>query len=207
MANWTEASRKLSGQILSVDTWLPREMPEYAQGFMYMLGSLTASSFVALVLSGILLAMNGPASWSYNGAMRFVAATHFWAVQAFFFFMMLHLLRVFFTGAWRGGRGLTWLVGATAFLVAIPTAFTGFLLNGDFYSQWNAVQAKDGLNAMGLGWVNLTNAGQMFGMHVVVMPLVLTVIIGAHITLVRLKSVVPPYPDTADRRAAERSPS
>jgi quinol-cytochrome oxidoreductase complex cytochrome b subunit len=69
------------------------------------------------------------------------------------------------------------------------------------------VQAKDGLNAMGLGWVNLTNAGQMFGMHVVVMPLVLTVIIGAHITLVRLKSVVPPYPDTADRRAAERSPS
>jgi quinol-cytochrome oxidoreductase complex cytochrome b subunit len=195
MANWTAETKRVMGQVLSADTWLPTEMPEYAQGFMYMLGSLTASSFVVLVLSGILLAMNGPASWTTNAAMRFVAATHFWSVQAFFFFMMLHLWRVFFTGAWRGGRGLTWLLGAVAFLMAIPTAFTGFLINGDLYSEWNAVQAKDGLNALGLGWVNLTNSGQMFGMHVVVLPLVLTVVIGLHITLVRLKSVVPPYPD------------
>ena len=194
MANWTQASQKRLRAILSVDTWLPDTMPEYAQGFMYMLGSLTASSFVVLVISGLVLAANGPASWSYNGAMRFIAATHFWGVQAFFFFMMLHLWRVFFTGAWRGGRGLTWVVGSIALLMAIPTAFTGFLINGDLYSQWNAVQAKDGLNALGLGWVNLTNSGQMFGMHVIVMPLVLAFFIGAHITRVRLKSVVPPYP-------------
>jgi ubiquinol-cytochrome c reductase cytochrome b subunit len=197
MSNWTVASRQSLRTVMSADTWLPTELPEYARGFMYMLGSLTASSFVVLVVSGLLLAMNGADTWSYNGAMRFVAATHFWGVQAFFFFMMLHLWRVFFSGAWRGGRGLTWLLGAIAFLVAIPTAFTGFLINGDLYSQWNAVQAKDGLNALGLGWVNLTNAGQMFGMHVVVMPLVLTVIIGLHLALVRVKSVVPPYPTHA----------
>lgn len=196
MANWTATSKRMLGEVLSAETWLPTEMPEYAQGFMYMLGSLTASSFVVLIVTGILLAMNGADTWSYNGAMRFVAATHFWAVQAFFFFMMLHLWRAFFTGAWRGGRGATWLLGAVAFLIAIPTAFTGFLINGDLYSQWNAVQAKDGLNALGLGWVNLTNGGQMFGMHVVVLPLVLTAVIGLHITRVRMKSVVPPYPET-----------
>ncbi|AEJ41238.1 cytochrome b/b6 domain protein [Sulfobacillus acidophilus TPY] len=195
MANWTEASKRHFSRVMSAETWLPSEMPEYAQGFMYMLGSLTASSFVVLIISGLILAANGPDTWSYNGAMRFVAATHFWAVQAFFFFMMLHLWRVFFTGAWRGGRGMTWLLGAIAFILAIPTAFTGFLINGDLYSQWNAVQAKDGLNALGLGWVNLTNAGQMFGMHVAVLPLLLTLVIGAHITRVRLLSVVPPYPD------------
>lgn len=195
MTNWTLTVKQRLAHVLSADTWLPSEMPEYAQGFMYMLGSLTASSFVVLVISGILLAMNGPETWSYNSAMRFVAATHFWSVQAFFFFMMLHLWRVFFTGAWRGGRGFTWLLGAITFLVAIPTAFTGFLINGDLYSQWNAVQAKDGLNALGLGWVNLTNAGQMYGMHVVVLPLVLAVLIGLHITQVRIRSVVPPYPN------------
>ncbi len=195
LANWTLTSKKMLSEVLSAETWLPSEMPEYAQGFMYMLGSLTASSFVILIVSGILLAMNGPDTWSYNGTMRFVAATHFWAVQAFFFFMMMHLWRVFFTGAWRGGRGATWLLGAVALLIAIPTAFTGFLINGDLYSQWNAVQAKDGLNALGLGWINLTNGGQMFGMHVVVLPLVLTLVIGMHITRVRMKSVVPPYPD------------
>lgn len=200
MANWTESSRRMLAQVLSVDTWLPTEMPEYAQGFMYMLGSLTASSFVVLVITGVLMAMNGPDTWSYNGAMRFAAATHFWAVQAFFFFMMLHLWRVFFTGAWRGGRGGTWLLGAIAFLLAIPTAFTGFLINGDLYTQWNAVQAKDGLNALGLGWVNLTNAGQMFGMHVVVLPLVMAGVVGWHITRVRLRSVVPPYPLRPSRK-------
>lgn len=191
---------------MSVQTWLPDTMPEYAQGFMYMLGSLTASSFVVLILSGIVLAANGPAAWSYNPAVKFVAAVHFWSVQSFFFFMMLHLWRVFFTGAWRGGRGMTWVLGAVAFIVAIPTAFTGFLINGDLYSQWNAVQAKDGLNALGLGWVNLPNAGQMFGMHVVVLPLTLTLIIGAHITRVRLKSVVPPYPENVSTPVKEDTP-
>ncbi|NMP21031.1 cytochrome b N-terminal domain-containing protein [Sulfobacillus harzensis] len=200
MANWTAASKRMMERTLSAETWLPTEMPEYAQGFMYMLGSLTASSFVVLVITGVLMAMNGPDTWSYNGTMRFVAATHFWAVQAFFFFMMLHLWRVFFTGAWRGGRGLTWLIGAIAMLIAIPTAFTGFLINGDLYAQWNAVQAKDGLNALGLSWVNLTNGGQMFGMHVVVLPLVLSAVVGAHIVRVRLKSVVPPYPNVKVRK-------
>ncbi len=195
MANWTLTTKKLVADVMSADTWLPSEMPEYAQGFMYMLGSLTASSFVVVCISGALLAMNGPDSWVYNSALRFVDATHFWSAQAFFFFMMLHLWRVFFTGAWRGGRGRTWLLGAIAFLIAIPTAFTGFLINGDLYSEWNAVQAKDGLNALGLGWVNLTNSGQMFAMHVVILPLTLSAVIALHIIRVRLKSVVPPYPE------------
>ena len=204
MANWTVASKRLLSGVMSAETWLPTELPEYARGFMYMLGSLTASSFAVLVASGIVLAMNGPASWSYNGAMHFVAATHFWAVQAFFFFMVLHLLRVYFSGAWRGGREKTWLLGTLSLLVAIPTAFTGYLMRGDFYSQWNAVQAKDGLNAMGLAWFNVLNAGQMYGMHVVVLPLVLSVLIALHITLIRVKGVVPPYPARDEDEAARR---
>ncbi len=195
MANWTETSKHYLQTILSAETWLPTVMPEYARGFMYMLGSLTASSFVVVCVSGLFLAANGPESWVTNTALRFDSTIHFWSSQAFFFFMMLHLWRVFFTGGWRGGRTTTWMLGALALLIAIPTAFTGYLINGDLYTEWNAVQAKDGLNAMGLGWVNLTNSGQMFGMHVIVLPALLTIILALHITLVRVKSVVPPYPE------------
>jgi ubiquinol-cytochrome c reductase cytochrome b subunit len=192
--NWTEYLREHIGFLFSMDTWLPTELPEYAFGLLYTLGSLTASSFVILVVSGVLMAANGPQWWAVSPVGFFMRGVHFWSVQAFFFFMILHLLRVYFSGAWRGGRERTWLLGTLSLLVAIPTAFTGYLMRGDFYSEWNAVQAKDGLNAMGLAWFNVLNAGQMYGMHVVVFPLILGVLIALHITLIRVKGVVPPYP-------------
>lgn len=205
--NWTEYLRKKTAILFSVDTWLPMELPEYAQGFMYTLGSLTASSFVVLVLSGVVMAANGPQWWARSSLGFFMRGVHFWAVQAFFFFMILHLLRVFFSGAWRGGRERTWLLGALSLFVAIPTAFTGYLMRGDFYSQWNAVQAKDGLNALGLGWFNVLNAGQMYGLHIVVLPLTLMALIALHIALIRIKGVVPPYPPDAERQANEATAS
>lgn len=195
--NWTVALRKHLTQVFSIDTWLPVELPEYAIGFFYTLGSLTASSLVILIVSGVIMSANGPMWWMRSDIGFFMRGVHFWAVQAFFFFMIMHLLRVFFTGAWRGGRERTWLLGGLALLLAIPTAFTGYLMRGDFYSQWNAVQAKDGLNALGLAWLNTNNAGQMYGLHIVVFPLLLMGIVTLHIVMIRIKGVVPPYP-TAD---------
>ncbi len=200
--NWTLYVRQKSAVLFSLDTWLPTELPEYATGIMYTLGSLTASSFVVLVISGILMAANGPQWWTISPIGFYLRGIHFWAVQSFFFFMVLHLLRVFFSGAWRGGRERTWLLGTLALLVAIPTAFTGYLMRGDFYSQWNAVQAKDGLNALGFAWFNTLNAGQMYGLHVVVFPVILASIIAVHLAWVRIKGVVPPYP-APDELASE----
>lgn len=194
------------GILFSVDVWLPQELPEYAFGVLYTLGSLTASSFVVLVVSGVVMAANGPQWWTVSPIGFFFRGVHFWAVQAFFFFMILHLLRVFFSGAWRGGRERTWLLGTLSLLLAIPTAFTGYLMRGDFYSQWNAVQAKDGLNAMGLAWLNVLNAGQMYGLHVVVMPLLLAGLILLHIILIRVKGVVPPYPNPGEDISAGAEP-
>ncbi|MDA8194285.1 MAG: cytochrome b N-terminal domain-containing protein [Thermaerobacter sp.] len=199
--NWTVSMREKSAELFSLDTWLPTELPEYATGFMYTLGSLTASSFVILLISGIIMAANGPQWWTISALGFFLRGVHFWSVQAFFFFMILHLLRVFFSGAWRGGRERTWLLGTLALLIAIPTAFTGYLVRGDFYSQWNAVQAKDGLNALGLAWFNTLNAGQMYGLHVIVFPFILGGIIAMHIAMIRIKGVVPPYPSDRERAA------
>ncbi len=192
--NWTVYIREKMRVLFSLDTWLPTELPEYASGLLYTLGSLTASSFVVLVLSGVIMAANGPQWWTISAVGFYLRGIHFWSVQAFFFFMILHLLRVFFSGAWRGGRERTWLLGTLALLLAVPTAFTGYLMRGDFYSQWNAVQSKDGLNALGFAWFNPLNAGQMYGLHVVVMPMILGGVIAVHIAFIRIKGVVPPYP-------------
>ena len=96
-------------------------------------------------------------------------------------------------GAWRGNRALTWMTGVLAFLGSIGTAFTGYLSQSNFDSQWISGQAKDGLNSVGIGaFFNVLNPAQMLLWHVVLLPLVLGVIVVLHVVLVRRHGIVPP---------------
>ena len=66
---------------------------------------------------------------------------------------------------------MTWISGAVTFLVAIPCAFTGYVSQQNFDAQWISTQAKDGLNAVGVGaFFNVTNFGQMYSYHVLLLP-------------------------------------
>ena len=115
--------------------------------------------------------------------------------------MVVHLWGKFFMAAWRGRRALTWMTGAVSFLVSIGAAFTGYLSQQNFDSQWIGGQAKDGLNASGVGaFFNVLNFGQMLLWHVLLLPLVIALLVGGHILLVRRRGVVPPLP-------APRSPA
>jgi ubiquinol-cytochrome c reductase cytochrome b subunit len=110
--------------------------------------------------------------------------------------MVIHLWGKFFMAAWRGKRALTWITGAVSFLGSIGAAFTGYLVQSNFDSQWIATQAKDGLNSVGIGaWFNVLNYGQMLLFHIVLLPLVLGVLVILHVLLVRRRGVVPPFED------------
>jgi ubiquinol-cytochrome c reductase cytochrome b subunit len=138
-----------------------------------------------------------------------VNSLHLWSVELFFFFMVIHLRGQFFMAAWRGRRALTWITGVVAFVGSIGTAFTGYLVQQNFDSQWIATQAKDGLNSVGVGaWFNVLNTGQMLLWHVLLLPLVLGVLVVAHVLLVRRRGVVPPLdaPATVEVPPTEVSP-
>jgi quinol-cytochrome oxidoreductase complex cytochrome b subunit len=91
------------------------------------------------------------------------------------------------------------ITGAIAFLVSIATAFTGYLSQQNLDSQWIGGQAKDGLNAAGIGaFFNVLNFGQMLLWHVVLLPLAVAFLIGVHILQVRRRGVVPPLPVKGD---------
>ncbi|MHB8294099.1 MAG: cytochrome b N-terminal domain-containing protein [Acidimicrobiales bacterium] len=180
---------------LSFDKLLPTTQPVYVRSVVYSFGALTLGALVMLVISGVVLAANGPGWWSQPGLGSFTRAVHFWATQAFFFFLLLHLTAQFFMGSWRHGRQATWVVGAVSFGVAVLEGFTGYLSRGDFFSQWNQVQSKDAFNASGLGaWLNVLNSGQIYGLHIAVLGPVLLALVGLHLAQVRRKGVVPPYP-------------
>lgn len=191
--NWTAAVR---GRLEDItwDSLLPTEQPVYVRSVVYSFGALTLGSLVIVIASGILLAANGPFWWQTPGAGVFVRGLHFWGVQTFFFFMILHLTAQFFMGSWRLGRGGTWILGVLSFATSVITAFTGYLSRGDFFSQWNQVQSKDAFNGAGVdGFLNVLNNGQVYGLHIAVLPLILLALVGWHVLEVRRKGVVPPY--------------
>jgi quinol-cytochrome oxidoreductase complex cytochrome b subunit len=195
-----------------VRTWMPLEdlLPDHLPAFVrspaYFFGVVSLSSLVLLILSGILLAAFGPQWWHDNPIGHFVNSLHFWCAEAFFFSMTLHLWLAFFKGAWRHGRRLTWVSGMFAFLAAIGTAFTGYLSMTNFSAQWIAVSGKDALNSVGIGaFFNLLNFGQMYGFHIVLLPLVLVLLIGIHLLQVRIRGIVRPYAPTIEEERAREA--
>ncbi len=201
MSNWTLGVRQRIDKSLPTDQVLPDQQPTYVRSSLYLLGAATLVSFVIIIVSGIILALFGPQWWHESAVGHFFNSVHFWSVQAFFLFMALHLWTTFLMGAWRDGRAKTWMAGVLAFVVSIVAAFTGYLSQTNFDSQWIAVSAKDLMNSIGVGgFFNPLNFGQMYSYHIFVLPAAILGIIGLHILLVRLRGVVRPYPGRGEQR-------
>jgi ubiquinol-cytochrome c reductase cytochrome b subunit len=161
--------------------------------WIYVFGVLTLASFVVVLATGGVLAMGGVAWWHTSDLGRFVNSLHLWSVEIFMAVMVIHLWGKFWMAAWRGRRALTWITGVIAFVASIGTAFTGYLTQSNFDSQWISGEAKDGINSIGVGgFFNVLNPGQMLLWHVVLLPVAVGVIAVLHIVLVRRHGVVPP---------------
>jgi quinol-cytochrome oxidoreductase complex cytochrome b subunit len=198
--NLTGRLRQRLVREVALEDLLPDELPVYVHAYVYLFGIATIASLVFLMLSGVWLAAAGPTWWHASGLGHFINSVHFWSVQAFFFFMVVHLWTTFFQGAWRDGRGGTWVLGVLCFLVGIGTAFTGYVIQQNFAAQWIAVEAKDAMNSIGVGGLfNVLNFGQMYGWHVAILPLALSLLVGLHLLMVRMRGVVRPYPDATEQ--------
>ncbi len=195
-SGWTAALRDQLNRRLTIEELLPTRQPAYVGSWVYVFGVVTIAALVWVVVSGVVLALMGSAWWHTSSLGHFFNSIHFWSVQMFFIFMVLHLWGQYWGAGWRDGRAKTWMVGVVIFLVSIVTAFTGYLVQQNFDSQWIAVNAKDAINATGLGgFFNVLNFGQMYGLHVMLFPIAVTLLVVLHILQVRSKGVVRPLGD------------
>jgi hypothetical protein len=177
--------------------------------WIYVFGVLSIASLVVLIGSGTILALKGPTWWHVSGIGHFFNSIHLWSVELFFFFMVIHLWGKYWMAAWRGGRSRVWITGAVTFLVAIPCALTGYVSQQNFDAQWISTQAKDAMNAVGIGaFFNLLDFGQMYSWHVLLLPVAVVLLVVAHVLLVRKHGVVPPFPlaEMAAGKTAEPQP-
>jgi hypothetical protein len=75
----------------------------------------------------------------------------------------------------------------------LALCFTGYVSQQNFDSQWISTSGKDAFNSVGVGaFFNVMNTGQMLMWHIVLLPIALIAIVGAHVLLVRMRGVSHP---------------
>src|SRR5579863_10262372 len=204
---WTARVRRRALKSLPPGKLLPDTQPAYVASWIYVFGVGSLAALGVAIVSGFGLALGGPDWWHYNPVGHFFNSLHLWSVELFMALLVIHLWGKFWMAAWRGRRAMTWITGVVAFVVSVVECFTGYLSQQNFDSQWISTSGKDAFNAAGIGAIwNAMNFGQMLMWHVVLLPIALTAIIGAHVLLVRVRGVVRPLPatDAAPCRGATR---
>jgi len=191
--SWTVRLRTWITGLVPAGEALPDKQPAYVASWIYVFGVLTLAALVVVLVSGAGLAIGGSAWWHVSSLGHYVNSLHLWSVELFFAFMVVHLWGKFWMAAWRGKRATTWVTGVVAFVTSIGTAFTGYLSQSNFDSQWIGAEGKDGINSIGVGaWFNVLNPGQMLLWHVVLLPVAVGILVVWHVILVRRHGVVPP---------------
>jgi quinol-cytochrome oxidoreductase complex cytochrome b subunit len=206
---WTNRVRRRALRLLPPGKLLPDRQPAYVRSWIYVFGVASLATLALAIVSGFALALGGPDWWHYNSVGHFFNSLHLWSVELFMAFLVIHLWGKFWMAAWRGRRAMTWITGVVAFLASVVECFTGYLSQQNFDSQWIATNGKDALNAMGVGaFFNVLNFGQMLMWHIVLIPIILVALVGAHVLMVRVRGVSHPLParprwrDRAARKAA-----
>lgn len=128
----------------------------------FMLGEIALYSFIILLLSGVYLTLFFDPSLSkviYDGAYAplngvemsrayetalnisfevrgglFIRQVHHWAALLFAVSIVVHMLRIFFTGAFRKPREANWVIGCVLLLLSVAEGFMGYSLPDDLLS-------------------------------------------------------------------------
>ena len=210
---WTYRLRRWVLRLLPPGKLLPDRQPAYVASWIYTFGVASLAALGVAIVSGFALAVGGVDWWHTNPVGHFFNSLHLWSVELFMAFLVIHLWGKFWMAAWRGRRAMTWITGVIAFMASVVECFTGYLSQQNFDSQWISTSGKDSFNSVGIGafW-RAMDFGQMLLWHVVLVPIVLVAIVGAHILLVRVRGVSHPLPahlggpgTARERRKAQRA--
>jgi len=129
--------------------------------YFYCFGGITFTLFILLALTGFLLSAHYLPSEAeaYKSIQRLgkdvplgglLRAVHHWAGNLMVVTILLHLLRVFITGAYKNPRELHWVAGSFLLLLTLGFGFTGYLLPWDQKAYWATVVGTNMLGSVPL---------------------------------------------------------
>jgi quinol-cytochrome oxidoreductase complex cytochrome b subunit len=128
---------------------------------------------------------------------QFTRNMHRWAAHGMVLVVILHMVRTFYTGAYKPPREFNWIVGVVLLLLTLGASFTGYLLPWDQLSYW-AITVGSNIAGyapvVGLSMREIllggTEVGQgtlirFYTLHVALLPMSLVLLISLHIWRVR----------------------
>ena len=216
-ANYIDERTSISGLVKELGR---KVFPDH---WSFMLGEVALYSFVVILLSGTFLtfffqpsmaevtyqgsyvplkgiqmsaayASSLDISFDVRGGLLF-RQIHHWAALLFIAAIGLHMLRVFFTGAFRKPREINWFIGFVLFVLAMAEGFTGYSLPDDLLSG-NGLQIINGIikgiPVVGT-WISYllfggefpgtTLVAMFYSIHILLLPAILVAALGAHLLL------------------------
>lgn len=190
---------------------------------LYALGSFSTIAYIVAAVSGALLGFYyAPAAANANGQPTiayeqiafimtelnfgfFLRSLHRWSAQFMVAAVFLHMLRVYFTGAYKEPREVNWIIGVVLILLLLLFGFSGYLLPWNQLSLWAGqigVEMAQSVPLVG-EWAALLVFGgfqmgqptlmRMYIMHVFLLPFVVTALIALHVGIVWMQGIAEPH--------------
>jgi ubiquinol-cytochrome c reductase cytochrome b subunit len=218
-------------------TFMDKIFPDH---WSFMLGEIALYSFVILLVTGVFLTLyfvpsssvvvyHGPylpldgqrvtqafestvnISFKVRGGLL-MRQMHHWACDIFVGSLVVHMARVFFTGAFRKPRELNWTIGLTLLILTIANGFLGYSLPDDLVSgtgiriAYSILLSVPFVGSYLAFWVfggNFPGSAtipRFFILHVLIVPLIILGLVGAHLfLLVRQKHTQFPGPGKTEK--------
>jgi ubiquinol-cytochrome c reductase cytochrome b subunit len=235
LAKWADDRLNIAGPIRNQ---LNKVFPDH---WSFMMGEIALYSFIILLITGTYLTfffdpsmadtvyhgryvpMDGiTMSQAYSSTLDItfdvrggliVRQIHHWAALMFLAAMIVHMFRIFFTGAFRKPRETNWLIGLSLIGLGIIEGFAGYSLPDDLLSG-TGLRIADAimLSIPVIGtWVSFLVfggpfpghliIGRLYIVHVLLIPAILAALIGAHLALVvRQKHTQYPAPGRTEHQ-------
>ncbi len=191
-------------------------------GWLFTLGSGTLFAFSLQLMTGAFLAMYYAPTPDHAHASvariqsdipagNWIRGLHYWGASAMVVLVLLHLLRVFWMGAYKKPREMNWIVGVALLLLVLGFAFTGYLLPWDQKAYWATVVGTRiaasapvfgrlaGELLSGGARVGAYTLSRFYALHVIWLPLLALFGVAVHLYLLRRHGHAGSEADTSGR--------
>lgn len=191
-------------------------IPNHLKKWWWCLGGTPLILFTIQLMTGLALLFYyvPSASGAYQSVNNitnvvpfgwFIRSMHKWAANLMIVAVFLHVLRVYFTGAYRSPRQLNWIIGVALMGGTLTFGFTGYSLVYEQMSFWGATVATNLTEAVpflghtiaylmrGGADVSPNTLTRFFVLHTAILPVGVMTLVALHIFLIRLHGVTELY--------------